>query len=437
MGYSSGAQAAFSQRSRAAASCGRVQAMHPTHGAESSGRQPCRLDLTTQPSAWLRCLWITVGRTVLVGLACLTLATHHPGSLAAELSVVQVVPLTGAVAKDAEGVALGVRVGVDATNGRGGIKGAAVKLRVTDDRYQPQETERLLREGVAGGAVAAIMPVGSASMLHLLNSGALDDMQLPIVGVVPGAQVLRRPGSPWLFHLRASDDQQIEKIVEHAWTVGQRRIAILYGDIPFGHAGLAAATSALKVRSTKAVLEAPFGMANPEAALGGIGQKLRTAGADSVLVVGGATQSGKLVKLLRSEGVFAPIYALSYADVATVCDIAGVHAARGIGIAQIVPNHSSGALRIAAEFRRDWDRYAPQSATPSQHAFEGYIAWRVLADALTRGNEPLTRLGVRRALEQLSEFGVAGFRVGFSPQSREGARYVDIGVVSDNCRLKY
>jgi len=382
-------------------------------------------------------LWGNVGRAALLGMVCLTLTAQHARSDAAELSVVQVIPLTGAVAKDAEGVALGVRVGVDATNGRGGIKGAAVKLRVADDRYLPQETERLLREAVAGGAIAAIMPVGSASVLHLLKSGALDDMQFPIVGVVPGAQVLRRPGSPWLFHLRASDDQQIEKIVEHAWTVGQRRVAILYGDIPFGHAGLAAATNALAARSAKAVLEAPFGMANPEAALGDIAQRLRSAAADSVLVVGGATQSGKLVKLLRSAGVFAPVYALSYADVGTVCEIAGLQAARGIGIAQIVPNHSSGALRIAAEFQRDWSRYAPQSATPSQYAFEGYIAWRVFADAMSRSNEPFTRSGVRRALEQMSEFGVAGFRVGFSPQLREGAQFVDIGVVSDNCRLKY
>jgi len=364
-------------------------------------------------------------------------AAYHPMADAAEVSVVQVVPLTGAVSRDAESVALGVRVGVEATNGRGGIRGAAVKLRVVDDRYVPQETERLMREAVSGGAIAAIMPVGSASVLHLLKSGALDEMQLPVIGVVPGAEVLRRPGSPWVFHVRASDDQQIEKIVEHAWTVGQRRMAILYGDIPFGHAGLAAATRALATRSAKAALEIPFGMANPEASLDGIAQKLRSASADSVLLVGGATQSGKLVKLLRGAGVFAPLYALSYADVGTVCEIAGPQFARGVGIAQIVPNHSAGTLRIATDFQRDWERHAPKSAAPSQYAFEGYIAWRVFAEAMSRGNESLSRPGVRRALEQMSDFSVAGFRVGFSPQAREGANFVDIGVVSDHCRLKY
>ncbi|WP_407655150.1 ABC transporter substrate-binding protein [Acidovorax benzenivorans] len=93
--------------------------------------------------------------------------------------------------------------------------------------------------------------------------------------------------------------------------------------------------------------------------------------------------------------------------------------------------------QVATDFQRDWRQHAPKLAVPSQYAFEGYIAWRVFAEAMDRSNESLSRTGVRRAFEQMGDFSVAGFRVRFSPQAREGANFVDIGVVSDNCRLKF
>lgn len=353
------------------------------------------------------------------------------------VNISQILPLTGAVSKDAENVAAGVKVGVDATNAKGGIRGLTVRLQTVDDQYKPEETERLFKNAVNQGAIAAIMPVGSASLLRLLSNGTLDAMQLPIVGAVPGAEVLRLPGNPWLFHIRSGDDQQIGKIVDHAWTVGQRRMAILYGDIPFGHAGLAAVNKHLKRLNTKPVFEQPFGMAKPEEALMGVIDKLKSTSTDSVLLIAGATQSGKIAKLLRDGGLFIPVYGLSYSDVASVCAIAGTKHARGIGLAQVVPNHASRSLSIALDFQRDWTLYAPKGMAPSQYAFESYIGWKIFTEALMRSNAPMSRDGVRKSLEQLKNVSIGGYQIDFGSQKREGSAFVDIGVINDNCQLRY
>ena len=370
-------------------------------------------------------------------LARLLLLALPLGAAAGEIPVAQVLPLTGAVARDAEAVALGVRVGIAATNARGGIRGDTVRLKVYDDTYKPDRTAELAAQAAREGAVALLMPVGSASIVHLLRQKTLEELQLPVVGAVPGSDVLRRPGSPWLFHIRAGDERQVAKLVEHAWTVGQRRFAVLYGDIPFGPAGVAAAREWLAARQAKPAVAIGFDMAKHEEKLAKAGELLRAENAESVLVIGGASQSGKVFKLLREQGVFSPVYALSYADVATVCQIAAPKLARGLGVAQIAPNHASGSLRAALDFQRDWKAHAPEKAEPSQYAFEGYLAWRVLAEALTRLREAPTRASVKRALEQLGTLDLGGFRVAFNATQREGSDFVDIGVVDDQCRLKY
>lgn len=357
-----------------------------------------------------------------------------------EAVVTQILPLTGAVAQDALGVSAGVQVGIAATNARGGIKGTRIKLTISDDKYQAPETERLFREAAAGEAIAAFVPVGSASMVPLLSKGVVDSLRLPIIGVVPGAEPLRKPGSPWLFHVRASDDQQMAKIVEHSWTVGQRRIGVLYADIPFGKAGLAAAKKSLAGLQQEPTLALPFSMQKTLGDLDASLEKMKSASLESVILIAPATQAGMIAKWLRDKGFFLPVYALSYADVGTLCKVAGPQVAHGVGIAQVVPNYSSRSLGIATDFQRDWARHAPKDATPSQYAFEGYIAWRTFEEAMARSGGPWTREGVRRSLERLGTVSLGGYRVEYSPQDRGGSNFVDIAVVGlagDRCVLRY
>ncbi|MBX9613896.1 MAG: ABC transporter substrate-binding protein [Burkholderiales bacterium] len=354
-----------------------------------------------------------------------------------EIKVVQVVPITGAVARDAKNVVEGVKVGIAATNSSGGIRGVRVEHVVKDDRYQPESTVKLLEESVREGAVAAIMPVGSASMMQVIESKILQKIGLPVVGVVPGSESLRQASEKWIFHTRASDDMQVSRIVRHAITIGQRNFAVLYGDIPFGLSGMRAIEKELAMESKSPVYRRAFSMANPENDLLGVETELSKLKVDAIVVFGGAMQSAKVLNLLRQKKQFMSIYALSYADVATVCDVVGSVGARGVAIAQVVPNHKSSATQISRQFTSDWNRFSSPRSSPSQYAMEGYIAWKVLERALSNIDGDASGQRVKLALEGLGRFSIGGFAFEFSGEARNGSSFVDIGVVDRNCNLTY
>ena len=61
--------------------------------------------------------------------------------------------------------------------------------------------------------VALLNPVGSAALKRMLDDKMLDQTDVIVLNAIPGAEALRNPGHPKLFHIRAGDRQQIEKIV--------------------------------------------------------------------------------------------------------------------------------------------------------------------------------------------------------------------------------
>ena len=133
--------------------------------------------------------------------------------------------------------------------------------------------------------VALLLPVGSASLSKALKDRVLEKYDVVVVNAVPGSDVLRDPGHPGLFHVRAGDCQQIEKIIQHARTLGITSLHVLPQDIPTGVSGLATVKEAaareggkLKVEGVSAKLE---DAALREAALG-----IAQSGTQSVLVIG-------------------------------------------------------------------------------------------------------------------------------------------------------
>ena len=86
--------------------------------------------------------------------------------------------------------------------------------------------------------VALISPVGSAAIKRMLDHKLLDKHDVVVMNAVPGAEALRNPGHPRLFHVRAGDKQQLEKIVNHARALSILKLGVLYQNIPMGVSGM-------------------------------------------------------------------------------------------------------------------------------------------------------------------------------------------------------
>lgn len=355
----------------------------------------------------------------------------------ADLVVAQIAPMSGPVAaSDGQSTNLGIRVALDAVNALGGIHGQKVVLKTIDDEYKPERTVELIRKEARTDTLALLLPVGSASMGKILREKVLEAARLPVVGVIPGAEPLRTPINPYLYHVRAGDLDQYRHIIEYTMTVGMRRYAVVYADIPFGKAGMAAIESLLKARELTPVAGVPFALGAGIDFRSAI-ERLRQSAPDVVVLISPPEPAGAFVREYRNAGLNPPIMTLSYGAAEALCAVAGAEKAKGVGVAQVFPNGNSPTTPLSRRFQADFRRYAPADAASTQNHFEAYITTQVLLEALRLAGPAPTREKLVKALDGMKDDDLGGFTVDFSPGKHTGSRFVDISIVSNNCRLVF
>jgi branched-chain amino acid transport system substrate-binding protein len=364
-------------------------------------------------------------------MRCLALllcaATAH-----AEIVIAQVSPASGPLSVTAIGNAEGAQAYIRAVNARGGINGQQIRFVHEDDQYKPEETVRLI-EMVArrDQPLAFVNLFGSANTLAIQSSKVLDRLKTPAVGATPGAEAMRKPGSPWIFHVHAGDRAQIQYMLRHLSTLGLKNVAVAYQDNPFGKSGLvffdeAAAASNLTVSGRIPV--------PPTAeALKDTAQKLRATGAQTYVMLLVRNSAAAMVRDVRAAGDRTPIYGMSYAPVEAILQTTPLSSAAGVGLAQILPNAAAEKLPLTREFHAAMAQYFPK-AKPSNPHLTGYVAARVAVEAIRRAGPSPTPDRVGAALRQL-RMDLGGFALDFTHGTNVGTQWVDIGVLDSQGRL--
>ena len=299
-----------------------------------------------------------------------------------------------------------------------------------DDTYSADGFAKAFGQAMQRKPVALLAPVGSAALKRMLDDKMLDQSDVIVLNAIPGAEALRNPGHAKLFHIRAGDRQQIEKIVAHAVTLGVGDLAVLYQNIVIGTSGLAmaqaAAGSKLKIQ--------PFEAKAEEASLSAVAKALAKTGAKAVLVVGSPRFMADGIAQLRAAGVGQFVFALSYVPAGLVAKVAG-EASRGVALAQTYPNPMGVSSPLQREFQAAMKQSFPEVTNYTSFHLEGYISARVFTEAARRAKD-VTPDGVAKSLHAMGEYDLGGFRVNFA-RSNTGSGYVDIGVVNADGRLIY
>lgn len=353
----------------------------------------------------------------------------------ADILIAQVAPMSGPISVEGGAYNAGIRLAFAAANASGGVLGQKIVLRIEDDEYDPGKTVAAIRHLGRTEALALLMPVGSPSMTKVLAERVLEQAGLPVVGVVPGAESFRKPHNPLLFHVRAGDLDQYRKIVEHSLTIGIRSIAVVYVDIPFGKAGLAAVEGMLKERGLEPAARAPIAMTGVESLAEALSATAR-GNADLVLLISPSKRAGEFVAAARDAALPASIATLSYGHADTICRIASAEKAVGVGMAQVFPNIRNRALRIVREYQDDLARFGA-GAKPSLMQFEAYIAAKVLLEGLRRAGKSPTRPKLVQALNSLRDYDLGGFAVDFAEGRHNGSMFVDMSIIGRECQLVY
>jgi ABC-type branched-subunit amino acid transport system substrate-binding protein len=347
------------------------------------------------------------------------------------LVVAHIGPFTVLPAPDAKELHEGALAAFADLNAKGGIAGRKVELLRLDDTYTFDGFKARLAEALPRKPLALLSPLGSATLKQVLDTKLLDSTDIVLINAVPGAAVLRDPGHPKLFHVRAGDEQQIRKIVAHARALNIQSMGVLYQNIPIGSSGLASAEAAARGIGLE-VIGVSSGTALPE--LTQAAQQIASRNPHSVLVIGAPRFMGQGVAALRAAGVTQQLFALSYLPAPALQAMAGP-GARGVGIAQTFPNPNGVSSVLQRGFRAAMQKAQPDLKVYTPFHLEGYVTAQVFAQAARQARN-LTPSGIAEALRRMGEFDLGGFRVDFS-KGNEGSSWVDIGVSSADGRLLY
>lgn len=353
-------------------------------------------------------------------------------ALAQDIVVGQIGPFTGMPSPEAKEVNEGIRAHFAQVNARGGVNGRKVAFFELDDQYDADRFVQRFQEAMQRKPVALLSPVGSKSIKRLLDDKLLDAANVVVLNAVPGAESLRTPGHPRLFHIRAGDREQIEKVVRHAHSLGITRLGVMYHDIPLGLSGLATAKAAAAQDGTVQITAAQSGAdAASQAQAAG---RIAAADVQSVLVIGAPRYSADAIAQLRKAGVTKMLFTLSYMPARLAAQVAGEGGARGVGIAQVYPHPMGVSLALQREFRAAMKAAHPALADYSFSQLEGYLTARLLTEVLQRSRE-VSAEALARALHA-QPWDLGGFVVDFR-KGNVGSRYVDIGVMKADGRLMY
>lgn len=352
------------------------------------------------------------------------------GVTADSVTFVQTADLSGTRVALVKELNAGTQALLARVNAAGGVHGRRIVVRTEDDGYLVDKTkaivEQHLRDDTAFAFVSTIGTANAAAVLPLLDAA-----RVPLIAPLSGAGQLRSADHRSVFHVRASYAREVAKMVEHATTLGVRRIAVFYDDDAFGQDVLQGARDALTAHGLQpaAIGKVERGTLVVEPAVAAI------AAADPQVVICGSFGKSlvEFITKMRGTGRRPSYYALSFFTAGPSVAQLGADA-RGIVVTQVVPNPKDAGIPLVREFQEHMRKHSPGAAlTPI--ALEGFIGAKVMVEGLRRAGPALTRARFVAALETMQELDLGGVHVSYSAAKRIGMRYVNITVIGEAGRV--
>jgi ABC-type branched-subunit amino acid transport system substrate-binding protein len=355
------------------------------------------------------------------------------GTAQATIVVGQSAPLTGVASGYGKGMAEGAAAYFNTLNSHGGINGEDVRFISYDDGYDTQRTLANTRKLIDKDKAVALMGYYSAdAVIELMTHRWLDSAGIPLVGVSSGVKLIRTPGSSFVFHSRASQHDEIAKLVAQMHGLGIDRIGVFYQDDDFGREGVDAAKEAAKANNMQVVALASY-LTN-KLDMSAAAEKMANANPPAILMVSITKPAGAFIKALREQGCGSVLYHTSTVDYQQLVKDIGPDAAHGLAIAQVFPYAWDSRNKLIREFRQAMQEYEGGGQV-NYASLEGYINAKLVADAIRRAGSGADRAKVLAALSNQGETDYSGFHITFAPNRREGSKFVELTIINEKGEL--
>ena len=366
-------------------------------------------------------------RTLAIFFATLCAAGSHV--FAQDIVFGQSVALSGPAAELGREMQLGAQLYFDSINAVGGIRGRKIVLKTLDDGYEPTRAAANTQRFIDDGDVLALFgyvgtPTAAASIV--LASKA----RLPFFGAFTGAELLRTPFNRYIFNVRASYFDETELIVKQLTADGLTRIAVFHQNDAYGQAGLAGVERALIARKLTVAAKATVER-NSNDVRSAVEHMLATK-PEAIIMVGTYGACAEFIKQTKAKGLLARYANVSFVGTKALAKALGPNAS-GVMISQVVPSPTTEKYAWVVDYQR---MIKAKGAELSYTSLEGFIAARIIVEALKRGGDA-SRDGLIRALESMNDISLGGFPVFFGPNNHSASKFVELTVLDRSGSVRY
>lgn len=347
----------------------------------------------------------------------------------AEIVVGQSAPLSGSNADFGNDIRAGAMAYFRKANEAGGVAGQKIKLLTLDDKNDTKLSGENTKKLVNDDNVVALFGYAS-STLSMPAMPLVAEKHVPFFAPFTGADVIRKQ-SEYVYTVRVSYTEEIDKLVGFWGGLGATRVAVLHYDDAVGKQNYESVAAALKKYG-----KVPTSVAikrNAELEEAAV-DKVIAADPQMVVVTTLAAPAAKLVTRLKTKNKPFQITSLSFVGVSQLAKLLGPDAA-GITVALTVPAPRNTQVPIVKECGEAWTA-AGNAGVMSVTALEACIAAKVLVEGMKRVGKEVTRENLQRALSAMTRIDVGGLELAFKPGYRHGGKFVDIAVIRSNGDLR-
>ena len=359
----------------------------------------------------------------LIATACVLLgpsAHAQDGVTKTVITLGQSIALTGPSATLGVPFAQGARLYFDRVNGAGGINGRKIELVSIDDAGSPEQAASNTKKLLGQGVLSLFGYVGSPQVTAV--NALLTGTDVLLFGAMAGADELRGSLYPNVYSIRPGYSEEAAVITKHAETLGMKKLAILYAKDAESMAALDSAERTMTSLGANLVLKAT---------IEGV-DKAVAAKPQSVLVISEPKGAASAIRDLRSKGYKGPIYGFSNTGESLLAEQLGA-AGAGVVLVRVTPRSDNAKSTLVRELLAD--SAAAKLGKPNVYMLEGYIAAWAYSEALRKAGKEPTRAKLRKALDNLQEMNLGGFRVHFDGD-RVGSKLVELSLIDGVGRVR-
>lgn len=355
-----------------------------------------------------------------------------PGVSAATVRIGQSTPLTGSNAELGHDIRNGALAYFRKVNEAGGVNGRRLELVTLDDGNVVARAEANTKKLVEDEPVFALFGYASAT----LSRPALpfvEKHRVPFIGPFTGADPMR-VFNKYVYNIRASYADELEKIVDHFQSLGVKRFSIVYYDDVVGRENLTAVERALKKRNLDAVSKAAFkDRAKPDIDAGL--KEVANGSPDVVILTTLFKASADFIRLAQKSGVGAQMASNSFPGASPLAKELGA-AGAGTIVATVVPPPTKRSLPLVQEYQAAIEKQLGRKDY-SFTSFEAYIGAKVMVEAMRKSGRGLTREAFTRELDAMRDYDAGGYAVSFTPANHNGSSFVELTVIGREQKFSY